>query len=219
MLISALQVFSFGFILGVVGPCLLYCLPVILALNAGIRQDYKKILLGIVTFLSGRLLAYVMLGFLAGISAVLLRQFTDSHLSFYLNPSAGVISIAFGVYVFFYRQKEEKVCQNQAHKILSSGGIFVFGFVMGISPCPPLMGLLLEITLISKTFLQGAIYGLMFGLGTFLSSFILAAGLSGVLSWLPKKIGLSLVANTIFKSIYASILILFGIIFILSAKR
>ena len=218
MLISALQVFSFGFILGVAGPCLLYCLPVILALNAGIRQDYKKILLGIITFLSGRLLAYVVLGFLAGVSAVLLRQLTDSYFSFYLKPAAGVISIAFGAYVFFYRQKEEKTCQNQAHKVLSSGGFFVFGFVIGIAPCPPLMGLLLEITLISKTFLQGAIYGLMFGLGTFLSGFILAAGLSGVLSWLPKKIGLPPVANTIFKGIYASILILFGIIFILSAK-
>jgi sulfite exporter TauE/SafE len=219
MLISALQVFSFGFILGVAGPCLLYCLPVILALSAGIRQDYKKILSGIVIFLSGRLLAYVVLGFLAGVSAVLLRQFTDSQLSFYLNPAAGLISIAFGVYIFSYRRKEEKTCPNPTHKILSSGGFFVFGFVMGIAPCPPLMGLLLEITLISKTFLQGAIYGLMFGLGTFLSGFILAAGLSGVLSWLPKKIGLPLVTNKIFKGIYAAILILFGIIFILSAKR
>lgn len=219
MLISALQVFSFGFILGVAGPCLFYCLPIILALNAGIRQDYKKILSGIVIFLSGRLLAYVALGFLAGVSAVLLRQFTDPHFSFYLKPAAGIISIAFGVYIFFYRQQEEKTCQNQAHKILSSGGFFIFGFIIGISPCPPLMGLLLEITLISKTFLQGAIYGLMFGLGTFLSGFILAAGLSGLLNWLPKKISLPPVVNTIFKIIYASILILFGIIFILSAKR
>ena len=219
MLIPALQIFSIGFILGLAGPCLFYCLPVILALNAGIKENYKKILLGIIPFLSGRLLAYVVLGFLAAVSGVILRQFTDSYFSFYLKPAAGVISIAFGVYIFFSRQGKEKTCQNRAYKILNSGGFFVFGFVVGISPCPPLMGLLLEITLISKTFLQGAIYGLMFGLGTFFSGFILAAGLSGALSWFPKKIGRRPVANTIFKGISALILILFGIIFILSAKR
>jgi thiol:disulfide interchange protein DsbD len=210
MLIPALQVFSIGFILGLTGPCLLYCLPVILALSAGIKGNYKKILLGIVIFLSGRLLAYIMLGFLAGVSGFVLRQFTDSRFSFYLKPGAGIISIAFGVWIFF-RQKNQEACQSRAHKILNNSGFFIFGFVVGISPCPPLMGLLLEIALISKTSLQGAIYGLIFGLGTFLSGFILAAGLSGVLNRLP--------GNRIFKAIYAFVLILFGIIFILSAKR
>ncbi|MDP2044169.1 MAG: sulfite exporter TauE/SafE family protein [Candidatus Omnitrophota bacterium] len=202
--ITALQVFSIGFILGLTGPCLLYCLPVILALSAGAKENYKKILLGIVTFLSGRLLAYIMLGFLAGVSGFILRQFTDARFSFYLKPVAGIISIAFGVWIFF-RQNKEKNCQS--HKILTNSGFFIFGFVVGISPCPPLIGLLLEIALISKVPLQGAIYGLIFGLGTFLSGFILAAGLSGVLNRLPK--------NRIFKGIYALALILFGIVFIL----
>ena len=80
------------------------------------------------------------------------------------------------------------------------------------------MGLLLEITLISKTFLQGAVYGLMFGLGTFLSGFIIAAGLSGLLNLFPKKIALPMAANRIFRSICAAVLILFGIVFIFSAK-
>lgn len=208
--IPALQVFSVGFILGLTGPCLFYCLPVILALSAGAAENYKKILLGIVTFLSGRLFAYILLGFLAGVSGFILRQFTDSHFSFYLQPAAGIISIAFGVWIFF-RQKKEEACQKRERKILNSTGFFVFGFLIGISPCPPLMGLLLEIALISKTSLQGAIYGLIFGLGTFFSGFILAAGLSGVLNRLPK--------NRIFKGSCALVLILFGIIFILSAKR
>lgn len=208
MLIPGLQVFSIGFILGLTGPCLLYCLPVILALSAGVKENYKKILLGIVTFLSGRLLAYIVLGNLAGVSGFILRRFTDSRFSFYLKPIAGVISIAFGVWIFF-RQKNQNACQS--HKILTSSGFFIFGFVVGISPCPPLMGLLLEIALISKVPLQGAIYGLIFGLGTFLSGFILAAGLSGVLNRLPK--------NRIFKGIYALVLILFGIIFILNTKQ
>jgi sulfite exporter TauE/SafE len=219
MLISALQVFSIGFILGVSGPCLLYCLPITLALSAGLKENYKKIILGIITFLSGRLLAYAVLGFLAGASGVILRQFTDSNLSFYLKPAAGIISIAFGIYILFYRREKEGACPGTARKILHNGGFFVFGFAVGISPCPPLMGLLLEITLISKTFLQGAIYGLMFGLGTFLSGFIIAAGLSGVLSLFPKKIFPPIAANRIFRIICAAVLILFGIVFILSAKR
>ena len=100
-----------------------------------------------------------------------------------------------------------------------AGGFFIFGFVIGISPCPPLMGLLLEIAFVSKTFLQGAIYGLMFGLGTFLSGFIIAAGLSGILILSPKKIAMPIAATTIFRSVSAVVLILFGIVFILSAKR
>ena len=213
LVIPVLQIFSVGFILGLTGPCLFYCLPVTLALSAGVQKSYKKILLGIIIFLSGRLFAYTLLGFLAGVSGFILRQFTDSDFSFYLKPAAGLISIAFGVYIFFYRQGEEKNCRSLPGKILNNGGFFIFGFLVGLSPCPPLMGLLLEITLISKGFLQGAIYGLVFGAGTFLSGFILAAGLSRVLNrWYLKKI-------TAFKSIYAAILVLFGIIFILSAKR
>ena len=81
------------------------------------------------------------------------------------------------------------------------------------------MGLLLEITLISKTFLQGAVYGLMFGLGTFLSGFIIAAGVSGILVLFPKKITLPTPANKIFRGICAVVLILFGIAFILGRKQ
>lgn len=216
MLIPALQIFSIGFILGLSGPCLLYCLPITLALTAGLKDDYKKIVLGIIVFLSGRLVAYVILGFLAGASGVILRQFTDSRISFYLKPAAGIISIAFGIYILFYnRRKREEGCPGRARGVLHSGGFFIFGFFVGISPCPPLMGLLAEIMLISRTFLQGAVYGLMFGLGTFLSGLIIAAGLSGAISLFPKNVVMPIASSRIFKGICAAVLIAFGILFIL----
>ncbi|MDD5427706.1 MAG: sulfite exporter TauE/SafE family protein [Candidatus Omnitrophica bacterium] len=215
MLIPALQVFSIGFILGISGPCLLYCLPITLALGAGIKEGYKKVLFVIAVFLSGRVLAYTALGFLAGLSGVILRQFTGSNISFYFRPAAGVISILFGIYIFFYRQKMGEACSGRVHRVLHGGGSFVFGFMVGVSPCPPLIGLLTEIALVSKTFLQGAVYGLAFGLGTFFSGLILAAGITGVLNVFPKKFAMSPAANMIFRSICAAVLILFGVIFIL----
>jgi sulfite exporter TauE/SafE len=217
MLIPALQIFWIGFMLGLTGPCLFYCLPIILALSAGSSKNYNNKLSGIITFLCGRLFAYTALGFLAGVSGLVLRQFTDSRFSLHSKPVAGIISIAFGIYILFYRQEKEKTCgRNRMQDLLQSGGLLMYGFIVGISPCPPLIGLLLEIALISRNFLQGAVYGLMFGLGTFLSGFIVAAGLLGVVNRVSKKYGMPIAAHKIVNIIGALVLIAFGIYFILA---
>lgn len=218
MPIAALQIFYIGFIIGLTGPCLLYCLPVTLALGSGVSEGYKKTLSKIAVFLCGRVAAYTALGFLAGISGLLLRQFADSDIALYFKPAAGLISIAFGVYFLFYNKEDPKNCRHSGHGIFKKSGSFIFGITVGLSPCPPLMALLLEITLISKTSLHGAVYGLMFGMGTMVSGFILAGGLSGIFNMLPKKIIPPPAADRIFRFVSAFVLILFGVILIMGAK-
>jgi len=214
MLISALQVFSIGLFLGLSLPCLIYCLPVILALNIHSGNNFKKISAGLLLFFLGRLLAYILLGALAGVSGYLLNQFIGASLNFYSKLIAGLISIGFGLYVLFYRRQEGKRCSSNKHQVLTNGEFFIFGLTVGISPCPPLMGLLLEVALISKNPLQGSIYGLMFGLGTFVTGFILATGLSHIFNWLPDKLMHSELSKAILKFLYASLLVLFGVFLI-----
>ena len=107
MPIALLQVFAIGLGLGFTGPCLFYCLPIILTFTSGAQQEYKKSLVDILVFFYGRLSAYILLGCLAGMSGALLRRFINSNLAIYLNPLAGLISIGLGVFVLFNKKTAE----------------------------------------------------------------------------------------------------------------
>ena len=218
MPISLLQVFSVGLGLGFTGPCIIYCAPAILAFISGIKQDYKRSLVDILVFFCGRLAAYVLLGCLAGISAMLLRGFINPNLKAYLNPLAGAISIGLAIVVLLNKDKPENKCQEASHKAGVFGGLFAFGFIIGVSPCAPLAALLFEIALISENALQGALYGFFFGLGTFVAGFIVIAGLAGVLTRVPGKLLKSPAAKAVFKYICVLLLIFFGLWFILGQK-
>jgi sulfite exporter TauE/SafE len=219
MPIALLQVFSVGLGLGFTGPCLIACAPVVLSFVSGIKQDYRKSLFDILVFFGGRLSAYVLLGCLAGISAMLLRGLIDSEFKTYLNPLAGAISIGLAVIVLLNKDKPENKCPVVSHKAGVSGGLFIFGFIIGLSPCAPLAALLFEITLISENALQGALYGLFFGLGTTLAGFIVTAGLAGILTRVPGKLLGSPAAKIVLKAICVLLLLFFGLWFILGQKR
>jgi len=219
MPIALLQVFVIGFALGFTGPCLFYCLPVILSFTAGTQKGYKQSLADILVFFWGRLSAYLLLGCLAGISGMLLRKFINSSLIEYLNLLAGFISIGLGIFVLFNKKTEDGTCAKEPGRYGAFGGLFLFGFIIGVSPCAPLLALLLEIAIISKSALEGALYGLSFGLGTFISGVIIAAGFTGLLTRIPQKFRKSGGARFAFRVICALALILFGLLFILGQKK
>jgi sulfite exporter TauE/SafE len=219
MAIALLQVFTIGFSLGFTGPCLFYCLPIILTFTSGVEQDHRKSLGDILVFFFGRLSAYILLGCLAGMSGMILRRFINSNLAVYLNPLAGLISIGLGALVAFNKKTAEGRCVRDSSQAGVFGGLFLFGFIIGISPCAPLLVLLFEIVLISKNAFQGALYGLSFGLGTFISGAIIAVGFSGLLTRLPEKFLKSEKVRFTLRIVCALVLILFGLWFILGQKR
>ncbi len=219
MLIALLQVFAIGFSLGFTGPCLFYCLPVILAFTQGAGKGFKKSLTDILIFFCGRLFAYVVLGILAGISGILLRKFIDSSFKLYLNPLAGLISIALGIFILLNKEAGQEKCERKLSQASTFGSLFLFGFIIGISPCAPLLALLFEIALISKSAFGGALYGLAFGLGTFVSGVIIAGGFIKIFSRLPENFLKSNRRKFMLKSICALILIIFGLWFILAQKK
>ncbi|MCG2714512.1 MAG: sulfite exporter TauE/SafE family protein [Candidatus Omnitrophica bacterium] len=210
------QLFGIGLSFGVAGPCFLSCTPFFITYLAGKQLKWRQGLIEALIFLSGRLFAYLVLGYLAGLSTALLRQFGSSSFILFLKPLGGVIIISLGILILFSREPAYCGCKFLANKVFTFGSLFILGFIMGVSPCAPLLALLFEITIISKTAFQGLLCALSFGLGAFISGFIVIAGLSGLISWFPAKVQKSSLTLLVFRIIFASLLILMGLNLILS---
>jgi len=64
-------------------------------------------------FLCGRLFAYLVLGYLAGLSAAILRRFAISGLNVFLKPLGGVIIIVLGILILFAKEPSSLLAQIQ----------------------------------------------------------------------------------------------------------
>lgn len=211
MAVNLLEIFLIGFVLGLGGPCLFYCVPLIFAFTIGSEKQFKKSIIDILVFLSGRFLAYIILAFFAAISGVLLRNFIGAAPIVYFKPLAGLISIGLGLFVFLRKERPESGCSMHNQNISVWGGLFGLGFIIGISPCAPLVVLLSEIALLSKSIWDGVLYGVAFGLGTFIPAFIITAGLNGLFKQFLQKLFKSPKFNLALKVFSSLILILLGL--------
>jgi sulfite exporter TauE/SafE len=215
--ITHLQIFGIGFSFGIIGPCFLSCTPFLAAYLGASKRTYKQSFLDIFIFLSARVLAYAVIGALAGASAMLLKSFISSYALFLLRPLAGLISILLAIFILINNKKAGSGCAIPHKKIYGLAGVFGLGFAIGITPCGPLLALASQITLISKNALEGALYALSFGLGTFLSGFLVATALAGMFTWLPLKLLKTPKSDFVFRVACAALLILFGGTFIVKA--
>ena len=210
-LLTCLQLFGIGVSFNFAGPCFIVCAPVIVGYIVGKGKTGKTTIFDITIFLSGRLFAYLVLGFAAGLSGLFLKKITNAHIMSYLRPAGGIVIILLGLFIWTARRSDSKICSYIKNKMVDFGNLFILGFAIGISPCAPLLALLFEIGLISKTALAGAGYALSFGLGTFVSGFFIIGGLIGILAWLPEKLLKSKISNTIFRATYSLLFIALGI--------
>jgi len=212
--VTYLQIFGIGFSFGLAGPCLLTCAPVLITYTTASKKRPAQAFKDIFIFLFGRLLAYVLLGALAGLSAAALRKFTGSSLSSYLQPLAGAVTILFAVIVLTDTLPKNCHCEEPKatkQSLLNFGGIFAFGFLIGVSPCAPLIALLFDIALMSKGILDGALYTFFFGLGTFLSGAITIGVIAGLLTRIPAAFVRSKTAAITFKVLCALLLLFLGL--------
>ncbi len=216
--LTLLQIFGIGFSLSLFGPCVLTCTPILMTYIAGSRKGWADVLKDIAIFLTGRLSAYCILGALAGFSAGLIRQYVDSNTAAFFQPLGGAISILLGILILIYRSSDHP-CGLGGGRIYNFGGLFALGLIIGISPCAPLIALLFEISLISKSAADGMIYALSFGLGTALSGFIVIGALAKVFTWVPAKILKSQKGNLVFKILCAALLMLLGLSLIIWPTR
>jgi sulfite exporter TauE/SafE len=98
---------------------------------------------------------------------------------------------------------------------MNYGGVFMFGLLVGLAPCAPLLALLFDVVLISKGALDGMLYAFSFGFGTFVSGLITISIIAGILTRLPATLIKSEKLNVVFKVVCALLLAILGIALIL----
>ncbi len=160
------------------GPCLLFCVPIIIPYIAGTSNGWMEGLKATMAFSLSRLLAYTMLGLVAGCSGMIMIDFLD-HTSFCLYAwVVGGLFISFLGFLILFGF-EPRVAFHRALKLNIDGGLLslVFlGFVVGVTPCAPLIGVLTYIALNVRTPLAGAFHTLCFGLGASIVSPVILLG-------------------------------------------
>ncbi len=163
--------YSSGFVLGLStgAVCLAYCGPVIIPYILGEGKPISGNIGSLLLFLAGRLLAYLLIGLLAGLAGTtLLQPFATKHVFMgILYLILALLLIAYG----FHRFRE--VCLGHGNPNLKKyfGSRFPIvlpvagGFVTGLNLCPPL---LLAITDAVKTGNVGGslVFFFLFFLGT-----------------------------------------------------
>jgi thiol:disulfide interchange protein DsbD len=185
--ITAMQLFGVGLSLGFGGQCFFVCAPLILPFAAGVGDNWKAALKDTALLISGRLAAYILLGGLAGISGAYIDRMAGHASVVYLKFLVGTAIVMLGLAVALGANPGMNLCERLRNSPAVRLGLFAAGFVVGILPCLPLVSVMFEITLISRSFLQGAVYAAFFGLGTALATIILIGPLASLLGHFTRK--------------------------------
>ena len=210
-LITYIQLFGIGFSFGIAGPCLFFCSPILATYVAASQDKPLQALNRIAYFLLGRIFAYIILGYAAGLSGEFFRQIINSRYISYFQSIGGVVSIALGIALLLRRERKDCACKERPIKARSAAGFILFGILIGCVPCAPLVALLIEIALISKNAFDGAVYAFAFGAGTFLAGLIVAGSIAGIVKFIPVKLLKFEKGRFLFRIICAALLILFGL--------
>jgi len=178
---GALELFTAGLWLGA-SQCVIACAPMLALYVAGTREGWREGLKATLIFSFSRLFAYVLLGLVAGFSGMLLTDFfQNSGFSFYLWISAGAFISLLGVLIILGKEPRFHFCRALSQHTVndSTKTMALLGFIVGVSPCAPLLGILTYIAFSVKDPLLGAVYAFCFGVG---ASIITPLVVLGVLS-------------------------------------
>jgi len=173
------------------GPCLITCGPLLVSYIASQANSVRNGIKIYFFFCLARVLAYGMIGILIGMAGHL---FLDK---IYQSKIVNYVFLAFGIFILFVGLSiligkynwDNKVCKRfenvfTKNKILNA---LIFGLGFGFSPCPPLLGVLANILLMSNTVWKGFLYSIAFGLGTIVSPLLLLAFFASSLDKIFKK--------------------------------
>ena len=151
-----------------VGPCSLFCLPILIPYVAGTREGWVEGLKATFAFSLSRLSAYTLLGLVAGFSGeLLINLLGGTEFSFYIWSIGGLFVSLLGALILLGGELKMASCRLLMRYTIDDSlkSMGLLGFVVGITPCVPLLGILTYIALSVKSPLVGAFYALCFGLG------------------------------------------------------
>ena len=174
----AIELLTVGLVMGA-SQCMLSCMPMLALYVAGTKEGWREGLKDTLIFSISRLFAYVLLGFVAGFAGMFLATFLqDQRVTFYLWISVGSFVSLLGVLVMLGKEPHIRFCKILSRHTVADGtkSMALLGFIMGIAPCAPLMGVLTYIALSVKNPLLGAAYTFCFGVGAALITPIIIMG-------------------------------------------
>jgi len=210
MLRVALSLFLYGLFFGS-GPCLISCGPILISYIVGTNKNTPRGMKDYLLFSLARLFVYIVLALVV----FFLGSFTLERLlgrcSKYVFILGGGFIVFVGIAMVLGRKLEFKLFPFIQKSIRANNkpSVMMLGLIVGLLPCAPLLAVLSYIGLISKSWFSSLLYGLSFGLGTFLSPLILLIALTG---FIPKLlVTRQAVYSRIFSFICGLILILLGV--------
>jgi sulfite exporter TauE/SafE len=206
--VEAFKLLGAGFGMGW-GPCLAFCGPILLPYVAATKGGWRAGLRVSAIFSLGRLFGLVILGGLASVAFASINRFFPPHRSGYLYLAMAIFILFLGVLIIlgkgfrvpFYRSLRERILERGTASMLG------LGFLIGISPCVPLVAILTYIACTTTSILRGIGYALCFGIGTIVPVMILGP----LVGFLPEKVFKSSTHLRIFRMVCGAILILFGL--------
>lgn len=214
---GAIELFTAGIVLGA-SQCVISCAPMLVLYVAGTREGWRDGLKATLIFSISRLFACVLLGFVAGFSGALLADFLQNPgFGSYLWISAGAFISLLGGLIMLGKEPRVHLCQPLSRHIVndSTKSMALLGFIVGVAPCAPLLGVLTYIAFSVKDPLMGAFYAFSFGVGTAIITPIVILGILS--SVVPRLLFKNPRIFDIFKRSCGLLLLFFGARLIVNA--
>lgn len=197
--------------------CMLSWAPVLTFYVAGTAEGWREGLRATLVFSLARLLAYTVLGALAGgLGMRLLAYFREEALITWVKLGTAAFILLMGILILMGRNPHLHLCRYLSRHTLKNStlSMALLGFSIGIVPyCASFLGILTYIAFVLKDLLLGALCGLFFGFGAALVTPLIVVGpLTGVI---PKLFKSPLLLE-VFRRASGGILLLFGIRLVLT---
>jgi len=146
--------------------CAVFCAPVLLPFLFSQTGGLKKNTLYIVLFMLGRLVGYIAVGALLGLTGTLAmdKMPARSHavIAGYVYTAIGLLMLLTGI---FYFAKGPRFCQAAGRRLTPRLNAALLGILTGVNFCPPFFAAAARV-FGSGRILTGALYFFFFYLGT-----------------------------------------------------
>ena len=191
------------------GPCLAYTAPLLLPYIGSTKASWRAGLRIGLMFSLGKLLALAILGALATIAFRSINRFFPAHRSGYLYLVTALLMVILGIFIVLGKGFRVPLHKIGKRSILDRGteSMLFLGFLIGISPCAPLVAVLTYIACVADNIATGILYAVSFGIGAAFPPIVLGA-LVGIL---PERIFRTAKLRRIFQVVCGVVLILFGL--------
>jgi len=177
----AITLFVTGVFLGL-GPCLVSCGPILISYIAASGKGYRQSLAAWFIFSSARIFIYCLLGGIAAIFGELfLRRTYSAYIAKYISITGGIFIIIIGITMLLGNRQNLRICSFLDKYFIKKDfkSVFIFGMIVAIVPCAPLIGIFSSIGLMSRSIAEGMLFSLFFGLGTLFSPLLFLAVAAG----------------------------------------